>query len=158
MNRQVVRFDPVKDFQSFSALMDRLFDAPFRASNAAPTTGNFAMPVDILEQDGKLLVRASVPGIDPANLDVSIENDVLTLSGETVREEVTEGTRVYRREVSQGKFTRSIRLPENLDLDAVDATFRNGIVEIVIPFLEEAKPEARKIQVRQADTLDAASE
>ncbi|HVT11673.1 MAG TPA: Hsp20/alpha crystallin family protein [Fimbriimonadaceae bacterium] len=123
-------------------MLERLFGGP-RA-----TVSNTLLPVDVYEQDGKFVVKAAVPGVNPDELDIQIENNILTIKGEHKTEETTEGTKVYRREVSCGAFARSIRLPENLNLESVDADFKNGVVTISIPEIEQPKPQAIKVNVR----------
>ena len=116
----------------------------------APQAGT--LPLDIFEREGKLVVKAAVPGIEPSELEVQIENKVLTIRGETRHEEEADDTKVYRREVSYGSFSRSVRLPEGLNFEAVEAEFKNGIVTISLPRLPEEKPKALKIHVKSADT------
>ena len=126
-------------------VFERLFGNP-RSVNPASI-----LPVDLLEQDGKLVVKAAVPGVSPEELDVQIENNILTIKGEHRQEQTNEDAKVYRREVAYGAFSRSIRLPENLNFSEIDAQFKNGVVTISIPKVEEPKPEAIKVNVRSAD-------
>jgi HSP20 family protein len=151
MPRTLVNLDPIAEFENMSRVMDR-FLGPYREESfgSAQDVG-YALPVDIYERDGKLVLRAAVPGIAPEDLDVSIENNVLTIRGETRQEWESEPeTKVYHREYRYGKFTRSIRLPENLDVDNIDAEFDNGFVTIALPRLEESRT-SRKVTVRKAD-------
>lgn len=115
------------------------------AANAGLT-----LPLEILEKDGKVLVRAAVPGVAPEDLDVSVEDGVLAIRGELKREHEDKDVRVYRREYTYGTFSRSLRLPDDLDLDHVDAEFKNGFVTITLPRVEQPKPEVRKVEVRTA--------
>lgn len=140
--KTLVSWNPTHDLRSMDEVLERLFGSPRTAANTA------LLPVDVLEQDGKFVVKAAVPGVASEELDIQIENNILTIKGEHKHDEATEGTKVYRREVSYGSFSRSIRLPENLNFEAVDAEFKNGIVTISIPKVEEPKPQAIKINVR----------
>lgn len=108
--------------------------------------GNIA--IDIWEKDNNLFIRASMPGIDPKNIEVSIEDYVLNLSGEVEEVQESEGTEWLRREVRRGAFSRSIRLPENVNLKKVEAKFQNGMVTISIPRKEEVKVKTLKIPVQ----------
>jgi HSP20 family protein len=126
--------------------MDDVFDRLFNGPRA--TNGLAILPIDVLEQDAKFIVRAAVPGVDPEELSLQIENNVLSIKGEHKDTHTSEEAKVYRREVSYGSFSRSIRLPQNLQLDAVDAEFKNGVVTISIPKVEEPKPQPIKINVR----------
>jgi HSP20 family protein len=128
-------------------MFDRLFGAPIRTTASPGGT----LPLDIYEREGKLVFKAGVPGIDPKDLEIQIENNVLTIRGETRHEEESKEEKVYRREVSYGSFSRSVRLPEGLDLDSVDAEFKNGLVTISLPRVPEEKPKALKVAVRTAE-------
>jgi len=150
--KTLVNWNPTADFRAMDEMFDRLFGAPVR-----PATGNVAasLPVDITEREGKLFVRAAVPGVDPKDLDVQVENNVLTIRGETRSEGSHQDEKVYRREVQYGAFARSIRLPEGLDLNSIDAEFRNGVVTITLPRLIEEKPKALKVAIRNAEPIAA---
>jgi len=140
--KTLVSWNPTYDLRS----MDDVFDRLFNGTRASAETS--ILPVDVLEQDGKFVVRAVVPGVTSEGLDIQIENNVLTIKGERVQEQTSEDAKVYRRELSYGAFSRSIRLPQNLQLDSVDAEFKNGVVTISIPKVEEPKPQAIKVNVR----------
>jgi len=144
--RTLVNLNPAAEFRALEEVFDRLVGSNYRVPNG----NEFAttLPVDITEREGKLLVRAAVPGVNPEELEVQIEKNVLTIRGETKHEETTEDEKVYRREVSYGKFARSIRLPDGLDLDAADAEFKNGLVTISLPRVPEEKPKSLKVSVR----------
>jgi len=146
MLRTLVNVNPTHEARAFEEIFERMFGTPTRPTPSATT-----LPVDITEKENRLIVKAAVPGIEPEELDVQIENNVLTIKGET-RHETVEDEKVYRREVSYGAFSRSIRLPENLQLDAVEAEFKNGFVTISIPRAPEEKPKALKISVRKAES------
>ena len=133
----------MSEFRAMDEVFERLFA---RNPIASPTATN--LPIDIYEQNGKFNIKASVPGIDPSALDIQIEENVLTIRGEVKHEYEAEEVKVYRREVSYGSFARTIRLPENLNIEAVDAEFSNGFVTISIPRAEEVKPKALKVNVR----------
>lgn len=141
--KTVLRVNPGSELRTMDEMFERLFG---RTPIASPTATS--LPIDIFEREGKFIVRASVPGIAPENLDVQVEDNVLTIRGEVKHEYESEDVKVYRREVSFGAFARSIRLPENLNIEAVDAEFSNGFVTISIPRVEEVKPKALKVNVR----------
>lgn len=141
--KTVVRVNPGSEFRAIDEVFERLFGRTPISSPAATT-----IPIDIFEREGNFVVRASVPGISPENLDVQVEDNVLTIRGEIKHEYANEDVKVYRREVSYGVFARSLRLPENLNIEAIDAGFSNGLVTISIPRAEEVKPKALKVNVR----------
>ena len=142
--KTIMRIDPVDEFRQMNELFDRLFSAP-RTSEAR---GSWALPIDILEQDNALVVRAAVPGVRPEELDVQVEKNVLTIRGEIRSLSESSEAKVYRREVATGAFSRSIRLPENLNTEQAEASFENGMVTIRLPKIEEPKPQSIKVQVR----------
>jgi HSP20 family protein len=94
---------------------------------------SFAMPIDLWEEEGLLTVRASVPGVQPQDLKITIEDNVLTLSGESKKTETLEGAKVYRMETAYGTFSRSVRRHGKDDTDKVEASFENGVVTVTLP-------------------------
>ena len=107
------------------------------------------MPLDGVRRDGDVLLRFDVPGIDPESIEVTVDRGVLTVSVKR-QEERAENDKFFVRERSMGTFTRRLYLSKNLNADAVEAAYNNGVLEVRIPVLEQAKP--RKVEVRQGDT------
>lgn len=133
---------PLPTFEAVDAMMNRLFSTP-------SVTDSLSVPMDVFERDNTIFVRASVPGIDAENLQISLEDHVLTLKGERKTDLNFETDRVYRHELSQGSFTRTLRLPKNANPEGIQAEFRNGVVTISIPkFVEERK--ALQIPIKTA--------
>ena len=139
-------FDPfTRDFQ-------RQFDRLSRHAFGQ----NSAMPLDVVRSDSDVTLRLDVPGIDPEQIEVTVDRGILTISGKR-EEERTENDKFFARERTMGTFTRRLRLPETLNADAVEASYANGVLEVRIPVLEQAKPrkiEVRKVEIRQADSQD----
>ena len=106
-----------------------------------------ALPMDTARTDGELVLRFDVPGIDPEKIDVTVDRGVLTISA-TREEAKTEGESPVVQERLSGSFTRRVRLSEKLDADKIEASNADGVLEIRIPVLEEAKP--RKIEISTA--------
>ena len=115
---------------------------------ARRTAFGSAMPLDVVRHDGDVTLRFDVPGSDPDSIEVTVDRGVLTVSVKR-QEERTENDKFFVRERSFGTFTRRLRLSENLNADAVEATYTNGVLEVRIPVLEQAKP--RKVEVRQGE-------
>lgn len=154
--KTIVRVNPLSELRAMDEMFDRLFS---RGPASSPTATN--LPIDIFEKGGYFTVKALVPGIAPENLDIQVEDNVLTIRGETRHEYANEDAQVYRREISYGSFARSIRLPDNLNLETIDAEFSNGVVTVSIPRAEEIKPKALKVNVRTAQepkVIEAQSE
>jgi HSP20 family protein len=131
-------FDPfTRDFQ-------RQFDRLARRSFGQ----NAAMPLDIVRRESDVTLRFDVPGIDRDSIEVTVDRGILSVSVKR-QEERSENDKFFVRERTMGTFTRRVRLSENVNADAVEASYDNGVLEVRIPVLEQAKP--RKIEVRQAD-------
>ena len=107
------------------------------------------MPLDGVRRDGDVLLRFDVPGIDPESIEVTVDRGVLSVSVKR-HEERAENDKFFVRERTMGTFTRRLYLSKNLNADAVEAAYHNGVLEVRIPVLEQAKP--RKVEVRQGDT------
>ena len=110
-------------------------------------------PLDVVRHETDVTLRLDVPGIDPEQLEVTVDRGILTISGKR-QEERTENDKFFVRERSMGTFTRRLRLPEALNADAVEASYANGVLEVRIPVIEQAKPrkiEVRKVELAQAD-------
>ena len=107
-----------------------------------------AMPLDGVRRDGDVLLRFDVPGIDPESIEVTVDRGVLSVSVKR-QEERAENDKFFVRERTMGTFTRRLYLSKNLNADAVEAAYNNGVLEVRIPVLEQAKP--RKVEVRQGD-------
>lgn len=101
--------------------------------------------VDVIDREEEFLVRAEVPGVEKDDLEVELVGQVLTLKGERRHEKTEEKGTYYRSEIAHGRFTRSIRLPEDVDLGKAKAEFKDGVLEIRLPKTE--KTERRRIEV-----------
>jgi HSP20 family protein len=121
---------------------------PFGQDTDGTLTSNWIPAVDVFEDTDAVRIAVEVPGVNPDNITISLEQNVLTISGEKqqVSEEKTE--RVHRYERAYGSFSRSFTLPSTVDADRIDANTENGVLSVVIPKAEKAKP--RQIQVKTA--------
>ena len=125
--------------------LNRTFNDP-NAPRTEDSFGAWAPPVDIFEKNDHLVIRAEIPGVQMKDIDVRIENGVLTLHGERKQEtEVREET-AYRMERVYGRFTRSFSLPTTVDASKVTATYKDGVLEVTVSKAETAKPKRVEIQ------------
>lgn len=108
--------------------------------------GEWSPAVDVAETDGKVRVKAELPGLEAKDIDVDVDGDVLTIRGEKKKEEEKKDEKYYCRETYSGSFQRSFRLPTGVKSDQVDAKFKNGVLTIDIPKSEESKQ--RKIDIK----------
>ena len=111
-----------------------------------------AIALDAVRRDGDVLLRFDVPGIDPESLDVTVDRGVLSVSAKR-QEEHAENDKFVVRERTTGTATRRVRLSENLDAEAIEAGYSNGVLEVRIPAL--AQPQPRKVEVHQAQASPA---
>ena len=127
--------------------LNRLFEVTPVGSDT--TFDSFTPRIDVAERDDAFVVRAELPGIDPEAIDVTVEDNVLTVSGTRSFDEVTESeendVKYRRREIFEGKFARKIRLNTEVDVEAVSAKSTDGILEITVPKLLSEQP--RKVTV-----------
>lgn len=146
--RSIVNFDPWREIDRMWDMFER---RPSTQSNL-PSTG-INVPLDVYEQDDRLMVRASLPGVKAEDIDVSIDKGLLTISGETRNDyENREGSRVVHREHSYGSFVRSVRLPEDIDENGIDAQFENGVLTIAIRQVKTPETRPKQIPIRNAST------
>jgi len=107
----------------------------------------FAPAVDVYETPKEVVVKAPLAGVDPADVQISIENDVLTIKGEAKKESEVEEKNYYRKEVRSGSFFRSVALPSHVSADDANAEYTNGVLKITIPKSPEGKPKTIPISV-----------
>ena len=119
-----------------------------RAFGPAAINRASVMPLDGVRREGDVLLRFDVPGIDPESIEVTVDRGVLSVSVKRT-EERAENDKFFVRERTMGTFTRRLYLSKNLNADAVEAAYNNGVLEVRIPVLEHAQP--RKVEVRQGD-------
>lgn len=138
--------------------VDRLFGEPvFRTfATTQRTTGTYSLPVDVFGTESDIYVFASAPGVEPADFDITVDDNVLTLSGSVAnvaKSTEADGATWFLHEMGHGQFRRSITLPVEVDVDAAEATFANGILRLRLPKAEAAKP--RQIKVRAVEPVEA---
>jgi HSP20 family protein len=140
-----VRFNPVQQFRDeFDRLVTSAFNTPGVATAARMVTGRSFPAVNVWEDGDSFFVEAEVPGLKSENLEITVIGDELTLKGERAADDRTEAT-YHRRERGAGSFSRSIKLPSEVNADRVEAALNDGVLLLTLPKAEAAKP--RKIQV-----------
>jgi len=148
---------PVKRTQSEDTLtnlhnnIDRLFDDFFRGFDLAPfgeSFGTFSPSIDVRETDHNYQVTAELPGMDENDIEVTLDNNILTVSGQKKQETEDKGQNYYRLERSYGSFRRSISLPPGIESDNIDANFKKGILTITLPKTAAAQEHVKRIPVK----------
>ena len=143
----LVTYDPFRELRSLQDEVNRVFSANFnRGGDNEMTRGAWSPSVDIFENKDNIVLEAELPGMSPEDVNISIENNVLTLHGERKFEKKDEGDNFHRVERSYGSFTRSFTLPPTVSSEDVDATFDNGVLRLTLAKREEAKP--RRIEIK----------
>ena len=143
----IVRFEPFRDLQD---RMNRLFHESYRAQGAEDDWalgGTWAPAVDIYEQDNNIVLKAELPGVDPKDVDIQLENNTLTLRGERKLDSEVKKENYHRVERAYGAFTRSFTLPAVVDQGKIKAEFKDGVLRVTLPKREEAKPKQIQIAV-----------
>jgi len=144
----ITRWEPFRNLSSFQEQMNRLFEDSFirpRSESSALTT--WAPAVDIYETKDELVVKADLPDINEEDLDVRVENNTLTISGERKFESSVSEDNFLRVERAYGAFTRSFSLPNTVSAEAIKAEYRNGVLTVSMPKREESKPKQIKVSV-----------
>ncbi len=139
---ELVRWEPFRDMLNMRREMDRLFDnffAPF-ASSEWETPTQWGLAVDVSENDDAYVVKASVPGVNPDDIEVTLTDNVLTISGASKGDIETEGEKYHVRERRYGHFSRTLTLPTAPKADAIEAIHTNGVLTLTLPKAEETKP------------------
>ena len=119
--------------RAFNEMVNDMFDAP-------TTPAKWGLPLDVAETEDAYIVTASIPGINPDDIDITLEDNVLTIKGETQSESDEDNTRYHLRERRFGSFSRSLRFPVVVNAEAVSANYTNGVLNLTVPKAEEVKP------------------
>lgn len=141
----VVRWEPFAGLNNLHSVFNDLFDGSFERAPAQRSFSKWHPAVDVLEGPDAYLVRAELPGMKREDIKVEVKDGALILSGETKTEKPAEGVEYLHVERAAAKFWRSFSLPENANQDGIEASYKDGILEIRVAKREEAKP--RQIQI-----------
>jgi len=141
------QWNPLHDLVTLQDRMNRLFRDSYGDRDEALTTSTFAPPVDVYEDEHQVTLNIEVPGIEEKDIDVRVENNVLTVHGERKFEKEQKEENFRRVERQYGSFTRSFTLPNTIDTDNVQASYSKGILKIQLAKKAEAKPKQIKVNV-----------
>ena len=137
----LTHFDPLASIRVFE-------DAFTRMVNEPRATRPWSPAVDIYETENELVLKADVPDVDPKDIDVRVENQTLTISGERKFEQENASKGFHRIERSYGSFVRSFAVPNTFDTENISAGFKNGVLSVSLPKKEAAKPRQVKVEVK----------
>ena len=144
----LTRWDPFRELSALQNRMSRLFEQQYgRDREESLTAGAFVPPVDIYEDEHSIQLKLEVPGIEQKDLDVKVENNVLTVSGERKFEKEEKEENFRRVERRYGSFTRSFTLPNTVNPEDVSANYNVGVLKIRLGKRAEAKPKQIKVNI-----------
>ncbi len=141
----VRRPTPFGELMTLRQAMDRLFDEDVFRPVWSQASDGLSLPLDVSTTPEALVVEASLPGVKPEDVEITLENNTLTISGKAAEERASgEGSHLVQ-EIRRGSFSRSVSLPAGLEADKATATFENGMLRLEIPKAEQVKPRQIKI-------------
>ena len=153
----LTRFEPFREFATLQDRINRVFRDSYSGEgrDESLSTSSFAPAVDVYEDEHKVTLKIEVPGIDEKDIDVQVENNILTVHGERKIEKEEKEENYRRVERQYGSFTRTFTLPQTVDTENVSATYDKGVLKIALPKKAEAKPKQIKVSVGSDKTVEA---
>jgi HSP20 family protein len=148
--RTLSRFEPFRGAYTLQDQINRLFGDVFERPADESNLTSWAPAVDIFETEHELIVKADLPDIDPKDLDIRVENNILTIRGERKFESKVSQDKYLRVERAYGSFSRSFSLASTVNSEAIKADYQNGVLTLTVPKREEAKPKQIKVNVATA--------
>ncbi|HXY23144.1 MAG TPA: Hsp20/alpha crystallin family protein [Candidatus Acidoferrum sp.] len=145
--RTIARWEPFRGVTTLQDQINRLFNETFERKGEESSLSAWAPAVDIYETEQELVVKADLPDVDPKDLDIRVENNLLTIRGERKFEKKVSEENYLRVERSYGSFARSFTLANTVNSEAIKADYQNGVLTLTIPKREEAKPKQIKVNV-----------
>jgi HSP20 family protein len=156
MRATLTQFQPFRGVSTFQDQINRLFNEAFDRSSDGGSLTPWSPSVDIYETEQNLVVKADLPDIKPEELDIRVENNILTIRGERQFEKKVNESNYLRVERAYGSFSRSFALSNTVNSEAIQADYKNGVLTLTIPKREEAKPKQIKVRVENAAAAAAA--
>jgi HSP20 family protein len=150
----LTRWDPFRELNALQQRMNRLFEEQYGEREESLTAGAFAPPVDIYEDEQAIQLKLEVPGIEEKDLDVRVENNVLTVSGERKFEKEEKEENFRRVERRYGSFSRSFTLPNTVNTEDIQADYSHGVLNIRLAKRAEAKPKQIKVSVGSQKAIE----
>jgi HSP20 family protein len=156
MRTTFTQFQPFRGVSTLQDQINRLFEPSFDRSTDEANLTTWAPPVDIFETEQNLVVKADLPDIKPDDLDIRVENNILTIRGERKFEKKVSENNYLRVERSYGSFSRSFSLSNTVNTESIQADYKNGVLTLSIAKREEAKPKQIKVRVETPAAAAAA--
>jgi HSP20 family protein len=146
------QWEPFAELRRMQENMDRLWRGFYSGGEDGNGIERWAIPLDVKEEGDNIVIHASMPGVDPNDVDVTIENDVLTIKGHTKVEEERKEGNFLMKERRTGSFHRSLRLPDTVDTEKAQPYYENGVLTVSLPKAEAKK--ARKLTIATDKALE----
>jgi HSP20 family protein len=144
----LVRWEPFRDLLALQERLNRGFDSSRQTGEEQ--LGTWAPAVDIYETEKEIVLKADLPGLKLEDVDISLNNNVLSVRGERRFEKDVKEDNYHRVERAYGNFVRTFTLPNTVNVEQIDATYDNGVLKITLPKREEARPKQIKVNVKAA--------
>ena len=146
----IARLEPFRGLSSLQDQFNRLFNESFRTHSEESALTSWAPAVDIYETPNELVVKADLPDVNEKDIDVRVENNLLTIRGERKFEKSVSEENFLRVERTYGSFSRSFSLPNTANAETIAAEYKNGVLTVTLPKREESKPRQVKVTVNAA--------
>ena len=154
----IIRWDPFRELSEMRTTMDSLFGRRFiRPVRIVNGEGNGFFPVDLYETDDEVVVKASLPGVQLDEIDISVTGRFLTIKGERKEEDAEEKSNYFRQERRYGAFQRSLRLPVRVDAEQADATLDEGVLTVRLPKAAESRAKTIPVKAKAVIESDESS-
>jgi HSP20 family protein len=148
---RIIRWNPSRETRAMLEAVDRVFDGTRIDPNSYwMRSQDWGVPLDIVESEDEFVLKASIPGVNPQDIEITRDGEMLTIRGEINAEKEDEGKHFHLRERRHGSFCRSVYLPTDIKNDDIDAEYKEGILTVRLPKTEEAKP--KKVVVKSIDS------
>lgn len=145
----IVRWDPFREMMTLRNAVDRMFeDSIVPRITSLNNGGETPMALDVYQTDDEVVIKASLPGVKPEDVDISITGDTVTIKGEMKEEAEVREENYLHRERRYGTFSRMVQVPVSVQEDKAEATFEDGILKLSLPKAEEVKPRQIKVKAR----------
>lgn len=150
------RWDPFGDLRRVEGTFGRMWSGRYyRPSSVSDPqrlgdeVATYALPLDVIREEDEVVIRASVPGLDPKDIEVTVDDSVLTIAGSTTQDEKAELPGYMLRERPSGRFARSVRLPDYVDAEKAESTYEHGVISVTLPKSEAARSKRLEIKISE---------
>ena len=145
---QLTKWDPFREIEDVFGRYSKALSWPRLGSQEIMTSDDWAPRVDIAETEEEFIIKAEIPDVKKEEVNITVDNGVLSIRGERKKEKEEKGKRFHRIERYYGSFTRSFTLPDNVDESKIEASFKDGMLNLQIPKSKESKPKAIDVKIK----------